>query len=155
MYATCPKTNQAVLIKSFRKQKKTFLSLSLFSIVLQIPSLSQQTPPNFIALSFQSSLFSIVFCGSLFLGLFTAKVVSQSIYNGLFAANVQSFSVHGLFAAKVYTTWFVHRSSSSHDATVARSLHGGSPSFSPFLRFQFYEGLGFGCNNQFSSICND
>jgi hypothetical protein len=63
--------------------------------------LSQQTPPNFIALSFQSSLFSIVFCGSLFLGLFTAKVVSQSIYNDLFAANVQSFSVHGLFAAKV------------------------------------------------------
>jgi hypothetical protein len=53
-----------------------------------------------------------------------------------------------LIAAKVYTTWFVHRSSSSHDATVARSLHGGSPSFSPFLRFQFYEGLGFGCNNQ-------
>jgi hypothetical protein len=79
--------------------------------------------------------------------LFTAKVVSQSIYNiknlqqESMVCSPQMFNRYlfmvcsppKLIAAKVYTTWFVHRSSLSHDATVARSLHGGLPSFSPFL----------------------
>ncbi|WJX45612.1 hypothetical protein P8452_32478 [Trifolium repens] len=41
----------------------------------------------------------------------------------------------------ICSSWFVHRSSSSHDVTLARSLHGCSPSFSPFLRISILWGI--------------